>query len=387
MGRRGMLKQAGAAGGGLLLLAFATGAGQPQHNPDYGFVLTNMGMTFYRGDEKVDCPQGRSHSLREAFLATQPPAERERLLKPENSVELESKYKQDYVFGPGGRDICTSPAYFDTADRETLKIDQSKIGTGLDLDGAPAGATAPGTCAHENLTSPTGETGIDNQFFRAVGCHTSWRGAESGGKGDFTGDLHWNDNPTVLIVRDVQSWENDPHVEVVIGASPDRPTLDATQKIVSGGSLAITDDPRHRVVLQGRIENGVLTTEPGDLTLPYNWVGASGGEFLLRHMRIRARMTSNGALEGTAGGYRPLDNAIATLEVGGPGVASAAGVDCAAVRKTLRIMADGDRDPKTGACTSISEGLDFAAKPAFVFDKGVLVGAPGGAGESRQAQR
>ena len=81
-----------------------------------------------------------------------------------------------------------------------------------------------------------------------------------------------------------------------------------------------------------------------------------------------------------------MDNAIATLEVGGPGVASAAGVDCASVRKTMRVLADGDPDPKTGACTSISIGLSFGAKPAFVFDKGVLIGAPAG-GSIRQTQR
>jgi len=87
-----------------------------------------------------------------------------------------------------------------------------------------------------------------------------------------------------------------------------------------------------------------------------------------------------------AGGYRPIDNALAVMHVGGPGVASTAGVDCASVRKTLRVLADGDPDPKTGACTSVSTGLNFAAKPAFVFDKGVLVGAPRGA-PVQQAQR
>jgi hypothetical protein len=382
-----MLSTGAAVAGGLVLIAFATGAGQPQHNPDYGFILTNMGMTFYRGDEKIDCPEGRSHSLREAYLATQTPAEQARLLKPENSVELEHKYKEDYVFGPGGRDICTSAAFFDTPDREVQKMTRSKIGTGLDLDGAAAGATAPGTCAHEKFTSPAGEKGIDNQFYRAIGCTTAWRGALAGGKGDFSGDLRWNENPAVVIVRGVQSWENDPDVEVIVGSTPDKPTLDATGQIVTGGSLAITDNPRYRLVLKGRIENGVLTTEPGNLVLPHNWVGASGGEILINHFRIRARMTPSGELVGEAGGYRPLDNAIATLEVGGPGVANTAGVECASVRKTMRILADGDPDPKTGACTSISEGLDFGAKPAFVFDKGVLIGAPGGGGALRQAQR
>lgn len=385
MGRLQKLSKGGAAAGGLVVLALATGAGQPQHNPDYGFVLTKMGMIFYRGDEKIDCPEGRSHSLREAYLATQTPAEQARLLKPENSVEFEHKYKEGYVFGPGGRDICTNAAFFDTPDRELQKAVQSKIGPGMDLDGATDGAPAPGTCAHQSFTSPTGETGVDNQFFRAIACNTFWRGAATG-VGDAAGDLRWNENPVVVVVRDVQSWENDPHVEVVISASPDRPTLDATQKVIDGASLSMTAKARYRTVMNGRIVNGVLTTDPTDLVLPMNWVGASGGEFIFHHARIRARLNAAGELEGEAGGYRPLDNAIATLETGGPGVASTAGVDCASVRKTMRVLADGDPDPKTGACTSVSEALDFGAKPAFVFDQGVLVAAPGG-GAIRQARR
>lgn len=376
-----------AVAGAFVLLTLATGAGEPQHNPDYGFVLTKMGMTFYKGDEKIDCPEGRSHSLQESFLATQTPAERARLLKAENSIELEKKYKEDYVFGPGGRDICTNPAFFDTPQRELQKTVQSKIGPGLNLDGAGDGSTAPGTCAHKKFTSPTGERGIDNQFFRAVACNTAWRGTGEG-VGDFTGDLHWNDNPTVVIVRNVQSWDNDQNVEVVIGSSPDQITIDSGHAVVAGGSLSITDNPRYRAVVSGRIQNGVLTTDPGDLILPFNWVGASGGEVVLRHFKIQARLTPDGELSGEAGGYRPLDNAIAPFEVGGPGVASAAGVDCASVRKTLRILADGDADPKTGACTTISEGLDFGAKPAFVFDHGRLIGVPGpGRRIPRQAVR
>jgi len=66
------------------------------------------------------------------------------------------------------------------------------------------------------------------------------------------------------------------------------------------------------------------------------------------------------------------------MHVGGPGVADTAGVECASVRKTLRLLADGDRDPKTGQCTSVSTGLDFQAKPAFIFDQGRLVAVPGG---------
>ncbi|CAN7586263.1 hypothetical protein LJR219_004349 [Phenylobacterium sp. LjRoot219] len=374
-----ILRLAFAAGGGALVASLSTGAGQMQPTRDYGFVLSSMGAQFYVGDDKIDCPEGRSPSTQAAFLESVTAPERARLLKPENAPELERRYKEDYVYGPNGTNICTDAELFDTPDRILQKPVQSKIGPGMDLDGAiGAAGPAPDICPHDSFTSPTGEKGVDNQYFRSIACNTSWRGV-GGGQGDFLGELSWADSPVVVVVRGVESWSNDPEVEVVIAASPDRAPRDATQKVIEGGSLGMTQNPRHRVKVRGEIRNGVLTTEPADLILPRHWVGASGGEFVLNKARIRARLNDKGELEGDAGGYRPIDNAIAVLRVGGPGVASAAGVECASVRKTMRLLADGDRDPKTGQCTSISQGLDFAAKPAFVFDQGRLAGAPGAA--------
>lgn len=342
-----------------------------------GFFLHQLDMAFYRGDEKIDCPEGRSHTVREAFLATQSSDEQKRLQLPENSVEFEKKYKVDYIFDKNGRDICTDADLFDTPDRGTQKLVQSKIAPGMDLDRAPANGVTEQTCAHDGFTSPEGEQGVDNQFFRAVACNTFWRGGESG-SGDVLGGggIVWAANPTVVLVRDVQSWQDDPEVEVEIAAAADRPAADARQMPSEGASLSITDDPRYRMRAKGKIEKGVLTTEPRDLVLPFNWNVKSGGEFIVRHMQLRVRLTPDGQLAGKAGGYRPVDNAIGILHVGGPGVAGAAGVECASVRKTLRLLADGDPDPKTKQCTSVSTGLAFGAKPAFVFEKGVLLNPP-----------
>jgi hypothetical protein len=276
-------------------------------------------------------------------------------------------------------DICTNADLFDTPDRILQKPVQSKIGPGMDLDGAPGPQQPkPGTCAHESFTSPAGETGVDNQFFRAIACNTFWRGVGEG-LGDAAGEFYWSENPVVLVVRGVESWSNDQDVEVIIAASPDLPPRDAAQRVIDGGSMSMTKKARYRVVVRGQIKAGVLTTEPANLILPRNWVGASGGEFFLNHARIRVRLNDKGELIGDAGGYRPIDNAIGVLRVGGPGVANTAGVECASIRKTLRILADGDRDPATGQCTSVSTGLNFKAKPAFVFDHGQLAGAPPGA--------
>lgn len=376
------LRSALILGGSALVLSLATGAEQTGASQDYGFVVTSMGLQFYKGDEKVDCPDGRSPGTRDGFLAAQTPAERARLLKPENAAELDRRYKLDYVFDRRGMDICTNADLFDTPDRILQKPVQSKIGPGMDLDGASGPAPAPGACAHDSFTSPTGEKGVDNQFFRAIACNTFWRGVGDG-LGDAAGELYWSENPVVVVVRGVDSWSNDPEVEVVIAASPDLPPRDAAQKVVDGGSLSMTTNPRHRIVVKGRIAGGVLTTAPANLILPRNWVGASGGEFILNHARIRVRLNDRGELVGDAGGYRPIDNAIGVLRVGGPGVANTAGVECASIRKTLRVLADGDRDPATGQCTSVSTGLNFHAKAAFIFDRGRLAGAP--AGGARQA--
>lgn len=371
-----LAKWCGAALAGAGVLALSSGASQAPRPSAYGFVLTGLGMEFHRGDESVDCPEGRSHTVREAYLATQLPSERTRLLKPENSVELEQKYKEDYVYDHGGRDICTDASAFDTPDREVQKPVRSRIAPGMNLDGSDGSRPAPGTCAHEKFTGPAGEPGVDNQFFRAVACNTAWRGALSGGVGDFVGGADWSGGPAVVVVRTVENWHDDPDVEVIIASSADKPMLDATGKVAAGSSLTISEDPRYRTIFHGRIVGGVLTTEPADLVLPINWVGASGGEFIMKHAQIRASLTTDGELHGEAGGYRPIDNAIAVLHVGGPGVASVAGVECASVRKTLRILADGDPDA-SGHCTSVSTAMTFAAKPAFVFEGETLAGAPG----------
>lgn len=60
---------------------------------------------------------------------------------------------------------------------------------------------------------------------------------------------------------------------------------------------------------------------------------------------------------------------IAPQFIGGIGSAVTAGIDCGAQYKALQLMADGDRDPRTGTCTTISSAFDLVAVPAFVNDR------------------
>ena len=45
-----------------------------------------------------------------------------------------------------------------------------------------------------------------------------------------------------------------------------------------------------------------------------------------------------------------------------------AGIDCAAYHATLKKLADGIRDPRTGQCSGVSSAEQMSAVPAFVND-------------------
>ena len=353
----------------------------------YGYVVTMISPAIYKNADELDCPDGPAYMISEAYLATKTPAERARLLKPENGAELEKGWKRDYSFDAQGRNICVDPEAFN---RPPQRQTQSKVAYGLDLDGRDGGPPAPNTCAHKNFRGPNGETGIDNEYFRAVACNRFYRG-----KGDGIGD-HINGhrrlwamgvNTTVIMLRGVDDFRNDDHVEIMIASSPEAPPVDPSMKILDGGSFALTSNPRWRNAGTGRIRNGVLITDPMDMTIFIHWSFVDG-EMQLRRARFELKIQPDGSLKGIAGAYQPIRNAADRHRGGGPAVASQSNVECAAIYSTYKLLADGDPDPKTGQCTSISTAMDVAAIPAFLFDKGVMVaGRPRGAIKTAEARQ
>ena len=208
------------------------------------------------------------------------------------------------------------------------------------------------------------------------------------GKGDGIGDQIngyrrlWSMgiNTAVIMLRGVDDFRDDDHVEIMIASSPEAPPVDPAMKIVDGGSFAITPNPRWRNLGTGRIRNGVLTTDPMDMNIFIHW-SFIDGEMNLKRARFQLNIQPDGSLKGIVGAYRPVSNAADRNRGGGlGGVARAANLECAAIYLTYKLLADGDRDPKTGQCASISIAMDVAAIPAFLFDRGVMVaGRPRGA--------
>jgi hypothetical protein len=347
----------------------------PPANGVMGFVVWSFVNSVIQG--KDACPEGTARQNREIFLSSLPPEESERLKKKENGAEFNQRWRASLT-RPDGANICSQYTQF--PERPLVRTVQSKYAWGLDLDGDEGdGSKDPDGCKHENFTTPDGQKGIDNQSYRALGCTLSWRGVD-GVAGDiqrgFRDHQASGEYTQVLLLRGVDSLVNDPDVEVIYGNTPDRPVVDASGKFIWNASFTITDQaPRERNVLKGKIVNGVLTTEPKLIKLTQTW-GQSAARDLrgirsrwtLYKGRLRLTFQPDGTLKGIVGGYQPLDEPIKAYLLGGLGSAMVAGEDCAGDYNTLKKLADGMRDPKTGECTAISSGLELDAVPAFVND-------------------
>lgn len=358
-----------------------TGLPEVPANGEMGFLVARFVMPIVPGLES--CPDGLALNARETYIEGLPPAEKERLLRPENEPELTRRWKAS-VTGPGGTNICTNPEMF--TDRPPMRTVRHPNGWGMDLDGGGN----EDTCAHEEFTDPHGNVGIDNQEYRAMGCWPMIRGYDGTG-GDtlrgydqFFASGEWTQ---VLLIRGIDSLERDDDVTVIYANTPDRPVVDSAGKFLAGASFTISDTaPRNRNVLKGRIVNGVLETEPADIVLTQTW-GQGGArdirgnrtKFTYKKGRLRLTFNPDGSLSGMVGGYRPLFEIFQSPAIGGIGAATTAGIDCAAQLTNLRKHADGIRDPQTGQCSAVSSAMRMTAIPAFVND----VPAPGQRSASR----
>ena len=344
----------------------------PPTNGVMGFVIDSFVPPIVPGMEQ--CGGSTSPKVRDAYLLSLPEAERARLSRKENEPELTRLWHASVV-GANGTNLCSQPDMFE---RPVLRTIQTGTGWGLDLDDGQ-GANGAETGGHEVFSSTAGERGIDNQEYRALGCKLEFRGPDGNGGDQLVGMRQFfasGEWTQVILLRGVDSLENDPEVEVIYANTPDRPMADSKGKFLPGSSFTISDTPpRNRNVLRGKIENGVLTTSAHDIVLTQTW--GQGGARDIRGNRtkwnflrgkLRLTFQPDGSLQGLVGGYRPVFDPIQSPAIGGIGSPLTAGIDCAAELATLRKLADGLRNPKTGKCEGVSTAMRVSAIPAFVND-------------------
>lgn len=366
----------------LIVLALALGAmgtrtaGANREGATVAFLIAKSDLGVLYGDFDKDCPQGFEMTLEESYLASLTPAQREWMLRPENAFEYGHAWKNDYLAGSGGTNVCSNPKSFRSDPRR--RPYRGVAGTeayGLNLDGTTGGRATPKTCAHPKFEGLNGESLVDNQLYRVSGCSKLNRGTGRQSVAYMT--------PFVVELSGVDDLKNDDRVEVGVYSLADgEVSLKGADGFdVSYQTFTRTANARWRVTTTARIVDGVLTSEPIPVVRlsraggfgasrqtyePNSPYFVRAGEHEYRDVRFRVTMNPDGTFSGVMANYRPIDNIYLSQYGGGRGTASTANNDCAAEYNTLAAFADGYPDPATGECTAISAAQNITGIPAFV---------------------
>ncbi len=208
----------------------------------------------------------------------------------------------------------------------------------------------------------SGEVGVDNQMWRALGCFEVYQVRRP--VRPYNEDIAWDTAldamPAWLMSVSGGDLDRDGPVTVTFDRSLNVAMRDARVGVLSGATFVVDPDPRSHSVFAGRIEDGVLTIEPGDFSIQ----GESQFYAILRFTgtRLRLEMADHGGASGIIGGYQPWRDYFHYLAIRGEENAQ---VDLPGVYYAMRRLADGVPDPETGENTAISAAYFLEAVPAF----------------------
>ncbi|HMN47154.1 MAG TPA: hypothetical protein PKE27_21430 [Povalibacter sp.] len=233
------------------------------------------------------------------------------------------------------------------------------IGEGIDLDGN----------RKNGFTSPTGEKGIDNEFYRTVGCWKTYRGPPrlSSGALQFNDSMRNGGWTTVIVVAGKGDDPlNDKDVTVGFFVSADKMVKDGNGNIARDYTFSIKPDEKYEAIFPAQSKNGVITsTKPvtGMLREPAYW-----RDLELLRAQVRFEMKADGSLTGYVGGYRPWkDVYTGWVNARGPVIESLTWVQLPGVYYALQRNADYSPSGPKGEKTHISYALRVDALPAFVM--------------------
>ena len=351
-----------------------------------GFVVADIKYALAQDAKGTGaCPGGMSLNAAEIFALAPEGKRRERESDEQYGKRLEAGAMQ-LSTASNGQNVCLNPEagkpdkYYRTVEATNLRVD------GIDLDGpdSRSNAHSAGVCPHQDFVGSDGTQGVDNQFYRVVGCNRSFQ--STGLSNGFAIEMLTGSWGIVLTLRGVDDLRNDDTVDVGLFANADPIQLSPAREPLAYATYSMDQDPRFRATTRGRIEGGVLTTEPVDVRFRYI-VNSMRLERPLRDARLRVSISKEGVMEGFLAGYTPVEElydfhtgfrngkngagelAPLRLRFGSAnGAARVLGYTCPGVYYSLYKYADGHPDSQTGRCTSISTQYRIKAIPAFVVD-------------------
>lgn len=357
---------------------------QVVRNGEAGFVVTEI--AYGLGPDAADsgsCPKGMTAGvpgLVEAYAKT-PAGQRQ---EGETDQRYSRRLSMAVNTTADGKNICLNPELSQPDPGWRMVSGKNVKVEGIDLDGqdsAPGKRPAAGTCAHEDFQGTQGERGIDNQWYRVIGCTTGFQ--STGQANGWQIEMLTGSWGVVMNITGIDDVRNDPDVRVGIYANGDPIQLSANRAALPFATYAIHQNKRYHAETRGRIVDGVLTIDPVDVSFP-NIVNSMIDDRVLRDARLRLTFTADGGMEGYLAGYTPVESmydvqfgarkgrtakgelAPERLRVGtSVGRAGALGHSCNGAYHALYAAADGHPDAN-GRCTSISTQYRIRVAPAFV---------------------
>lgn len=324
-----------------------------------GYAVVSLKTAGLETPYLEECPRGVAIGNDEIWWKSLAPRDRDRLTDG-GEKEPSARRVQATLRGPRGEDVCWNPT---AVQDPPQRIVESTRARGFNLDGTGDGEPTPRSCRHRKFVGTDGVTAVDNQMWRLVGCIHGWRG---NGYIENTADTERrNSSQGVILLRidGVRTLADSPEVKVSFFRSADVLPKDGAGNILAHATYRIDGNPRYGATARGRIRDGVLTTEPVEVRLPY-FGNRVETEFLIRDLRLELKLGDAGA-SGLLGGYHDLANWWSYVRRMGYLVETAQ-FSCPALHAAARALADGHPDPETGECTALSVAYAIEAVPAFV---------------------
>ncbi len=328
--------------------AFADDAAGALKDGKIGYVLTGARWALHQTEDgKAECPDGYNEGPREQFKA----------LFPNGGTVEGTQLEREGV--------ARYPT--DKEDNFSYREAKGKTAIGLNLDGK----VGPG-----DFTSVSGEQGVDNQLFRAIGCTRLFR-APDGTFAHFTNMWvrEMNFNRVLMELTKVDSLTDDDSVEVTLYRGKDRLMTDATgANIMPGGSNRADERFGARFIhhIKGKIKDGVLTTEPSDVHWPWAVFLGRPGAYDIRGLRFNVKLGPENA-EGLLAGYADVETWYAQLvRSWSTHHSSYGGLSQPSLYRQLRRLADGYPD-QSGAMTAISSAMTIKLTQVFIEHSGQKV--------------
>ncbi len=351
--------------GGLLLAAMAFPASAMADWSRSYVVEWNEPAMYYGAKSGVtepgtDCPKGTNPEIDWIKVLTEhgyTPTEAKWLRDPANPTRSPVHGQNQMAFR--GKDRENVYIHPETIADPGLTGVTGTIAEGVDLDGN----------GKNGFVSPTGDKGVDNVFYRTLGCWKTYRAPPrlSSGALQFNDAMRNGGWTTVIVVSGKGSDPmNDANAKVGIYASADKMVKDGNGEIARDYTFRIQPHPKYEGVFSAKVKNGVITsTAASDMTMR----DASYTQDLeLLRAQVKLTMQADGSLKGYLGGYRPWFPVYkGWINARGPVIEALTWVHLPGVYYALKRNADFSPAGATGEKTHISYAMRIDALPAFVM--------------------